>query len=694
MTLRTFEEYRSQGDLASLDEDWLNHVESEPSDLDWFLGIAEGLAGAGEEDRARSLLELYDAELAGRDLWALRLEVLRRAGPLAVRPSRLQKEVVTTLEALWRDKPNLAPAIDFVGLRKNTEDPVRLWDKVTRLQSLLVFDVGEVVLMQGQGVGRVVEVNLPLESLKIDFEKRSGVTVGLRAAAKLLKPLPPGHLLRRKLEEPEVLERLRDEDPPGLLRALLETSDRPLTAGEIREALAGLVPESKWAGWWAAARRHPQVVASTGGRQAYRWEASEQGALSAVRRAFAHADARGKADLLRRHAERDPALAREMAGDLASIAGESAESDPGLALELWFGLERLGLLPAYLDELPEKLLGPDGDPRRLLASVVDRLLRERALAMLRERRDDWIAIWRDQMVREEEPRVLDLLFAGLREGDPDGAQRVVDDVLAQPRRAPATFAWLAERAAHDEELRGRSPLRLLQQLLAALADPEFARQRARLRPLADSGGTVPRLLASLEEDQAAAALESVRRVPGLEAYQRDALVAALELRFASVRAEKPAHHQPLYATAAAIAAQRAELKRLSEVDIPANRKAIAEARAHGDLRENFEYKAARERHEYLNARVAALHRDLGRARPIEFGKLDLGEVRIGARVVLDAPAGERRVYTVLGPWESRPEDNVLSYESDLGQRLLGLKPGDTVEIGGATLVVAAIEPAG
>ncbi len=65
------------------------------------------------------------------------------------------------------------------------------------------------VAMANQGVGRVVEVNLPLETLKIDFERMSGVTVGFRAAAKMLTPLPPGHLLRRKLEDPEGLAKLR-----------------------------------------------------------------------------------------------------------------------------------------------------------------------------------------------------------------------------------------------------------------------------------------------------------------------------------------------------------------------------------------------------------------------------------------------------------------------------------------------------
>ncbi|KAB2955444.1 MAG: hypothetical protein F9K18_13630, partial [Thermoanaerobaculia bacterium] len=452
MPFRTYEEYRSSGAVASLDEDWLARAESEPTDLAWFAGLAEGLAAAGEEERARTLLELYEGELSARELWPVRLELLRRVGTLAVRPSRFQKEVMATLERVWAAKPNLGAAIRYVGLDKNTDDPARLWDKVTRLQSLLVFDVGEVVVMQGQGVGRVAEVNLPLESLKIDFEKRAGVTVGLRAAAKLLRPLPPGHLLRRKLEDPEGLERLRDEDPPGLLRALLENAERPMTAGEIRESLAGIVPESKWTGWWAAARRHPQVVASSGGRQTYRWEASEQGALDAVRRAFAHADPRGKVELLRRNADRDPALARELAGDLASIAGESAEREPGLSLEIWFALERLGFLPASLQALPDQLLGAGGDARALLASVEDRLLRERALGMLRERRADWVAIYRDQLAREEDPRVLDLLVRGLGDADPGLRDRLVDDLLAQPRRAPGAFVWLAERAADQADL--------------------------------------------------------------------------------------------------------------------------------------------------------------------------------------------------------------------------------------------------
>ena len=101
----------------------------------------------------------------------------------------------------------------------------------------------------------------------------------------------------------------------------------------------------------------------------------------------------------------------------------------------------------------------------------------------------------------------------------------------------------------------------------------------------------------------------------------------------------------------------------------------------GDLRENFEYKAARQRHEYLSARVEALKGDLGRVRTFDPSSIDSSEVRIGSSLELES-GGETRSLTILGPWESAPERGIISYDSELGQSLLGSKVGDVVEIDG------------
>ncbi len=376
---------------------------------------------------------------------------------------------------------------------------------------------------------------------------------------------------------------------------------------------------------------------------------------------------------------------------MVKALGEQAEAlrarEPAVALEVALVLERAGA-PLTPELAPETLLAASDDPLRLLAAT-DRATREEAYRRLPAARGDWPTWFEKALLREEEPKVLDIIADQLVAETRPAFDRLVGELLTQPRKNPAGFAWLAERAARDETLLRRNPIRLFQQVLAGSADDSFGPHRKRLLKLADSGGTLPRLLPYLEPAQAAQAVEAVGKAPGLEAYQREALSNAIQLRFPELRQEA---EQPLYATPEAITAKKEELRRLLEEEIPANRKAIEEARALGDLRENFEYKSARQRHEYLAARAAGLHRDLGRARPIDAAKVDATTVRVGTRVRLAGPSGEERAFTLLGPWDSQPEQGILSHESELATSLLGKAVGDGVGLEGKTFRVAGIEP--
>ncbi len=679
----------AKADYDSIENAWLQRLATDPADLDYFVGVARALTGAGEEDRARLLVELLDAELRRPEGGRARLALLRRAGSLFLAPERVHGEILATLRELHGSSPNFAGLAEAVGLHRAPDDIPKTWEKVDRLEGLLAYDVGAFVWMEGKGAGRVVEVNFGLESFKVDLERQSGLHVGFRAAAKLLKPLPPGHLQRRKLEDPSELARLRDAAPAELLRAVLEGGERPQTAAEIRQALTGIVAEEQWTSFWGAARKHPQVVSATsGGRQAYGWAASTGDARDARWRAFERADPAAKLEMLRRGGDRDAAVGERMVRELAALAQSALPGQPALAFEIASGLERAGHPVS-----PDAPWSPAGlvrgaDARALLGALADRAARERAYALVRELRPDWGAIFADALGREEDPRLLSRAAEELRGAAAPELDRFLDQTLSQPRKQPAGFVWLVERAAEDAGLAGRNPLRLLQQTLAALGATEFAAHRPRLRAAVESGGTVPRLLPRLTEEQAPSAYEAVQRAAGLESFARQALLNALELRFPSLRAPQEA---PLYATPAAIAARRRELQQLVEQEIPRNRKAIEEARAMGDLRENFEYKSARQRHEYLAARSAALDGELRRVRPLDRAAIDPSEARVGTRLKLRSPAGDERQLTILGPWESDPEKGVVSYESELASRLLGRRPGEVVELEGRRYSIASIE---
>lgn len=688
MTTGTLKDNLASGDFDSIEDACLTELERDPSRVADFVAAAQGLTDIGEDERASLLLELVDDHLRSQGLWPERLELLHLAGDRLFSPESLHDAIVETLRKLHRESKLTDALIRMVGLERAPDDIPKTWDKVARFRDLIAYDVGAIVTMEGKGAGRVVEVNLELQCFKVDFETHQGLSVGFRGAAKLLRALPPGDILRRKIEEPDSLRQLRENDPSRLLELTLTSNDHPMTAAEIRETLRGIVDEKQWSSWWNAARKHPQVVTKVGGRQAYSWAASDSHAQAAVWESFNKADPHTKLDLLRKNGDRDPELRQRMIETLIAIGSKARSRNPALALEIWSGLDKAGAKTLDESWSPSTLLVSSPDPRGLVPRIVDRGLREQAYEILRTKREDWPELAHDLFIQEEDPRALDTLASLLREHSSDSFFSLVDELLRQPAKSPSAFTWLAERAARDKELMGRNPLRLVQQILAALPDKKFSSYKQRLLKLAESGGTIPRLIPLLSAEQAAQLEELVNRAGALQDFRRTPLINALHLRFPTLRQKD---EDVLYARLESIRARQEEFQELLKKEIPANRKAIEEARALGDLRENFEYKSARQRHEYLAARAATLERDLNRARPLDPAKIDISEVRIGTRLELIS-GEEGRFLTILGPWESSPEEGVLSYESDLGRSLLGKKPGESMELDGKSWTIKSISP--
>lgn len=124
-----------------------------------------------------------------------------------------------------------------------------------------------------------------------------------------------------------------------------------------------------------------------------------------------------------------------------------------------------------------------------------------------------------------------------------------------------------------------------------------------------------------------------------------------------------------------------ELKHLKTVERPAVIRAIAEAREHGDLSENAEYAAARERQSFIEGRVAELEDVISRADVIDPSKLSGNTVKFGASVRLaDEDTGEEQNYQIVGQYEGDIKSGLLSITAPLARALIGKTVGDTVEV--------------
>lgn len=664
-----------------LEDLWTARMEAEPGNLPFFFAIASAVKKKGGGSQAISWLRFladYQAERQDPDA---RLDVL---GEVA-RMSPSDAEVRGDLERALRERFAAHPAL-AVLLRQHpleaASDPAATADKVRRW---LLFAPGDVCAMPGRGAGRVVELNPALDVIRLDFGGTK-IPLSLVSAEKALTRLPEGHFLRVKLEAPASLKRIAAENPAEAVRLQLESFGRPLTIAEVKENMAGLVDEVRWAGFWSAARKDPQLLVSGSGKNAtVSWTESAAAAEDALRREFTAAEPARKIEVARKNAARSEGLSAFFADGLAQEARRAAGVAPALAWEL--SQATVKLLPEMAEPFaaPELLAAPD--LAHVLAQVHDHGARGKALDAVRAHREDWLGILSEHFLREEDGRVLATLFAWLGEKE-ERREEIVHRVLRSPRSAPRAFVWLCERLAADGT---RPPRSLFTALLEALRQEEFSGLRARVKEFFAPGGLAVSLVrGATSEEEAREWLGALDRAGGLEEHRRGVVREALLMKFPGLRA--PAREY-LYATPEAIEERRKELTRLKQVELPANAEAMRAAKEHGDLTENFEYHAARQRHEYLSARIATLADELSRSRPLDPSSIDPSEVRVGTRVLLrELNTGTERTATILGPWDSRPEESIYSYESDFAQRLLGARQGDRVSLAGAELEVVSIAP--
>lgn len=139
-----------------------------------------------------------------------------------------------------------------------------------------------------------------------------------------------------------------------------------------------------------------------------------------------------------------------------------------------------------------------------------------------------------------------------------------------------------------------------------------------------------------------------------------------------------------------------ELENLKSVERPGVISAIAEARSHGDLKENAEYHAAREKQGMIEARISDLEDKLSRAQIVDFSEENSDSVRFGAWVFLqDEETGEEKKYRIVGDLEADISKNLVSVSSPIARALLGKEVDDLVKIkapkGAKEYVILSIE---
>ncbi|MGB9742362.1 MAG: transcription elongation factor GreA [bacterium] len=594
--------------------------------LNELLSLVELAVRWATPELATTLLWVLADSLAEERRFADELRVLRRLVPLTPDDDRLTRALSRCLHNLYPEEPLLERLLQKSGLGYG--EP--LAEALNRFDRYLLLLPGRMVYDHEQGPGTVSNLDLLFDRITVRFDTGAELTLDIQTAANRFRFLTPDSFFYLLKHHPAQLAELAAEDPAKLVALYLRDIGKPATAGEIQAALEPLLGADRYPNFWEKAKKglaiHPHI--KTTNRQPRTWHWQEQ------------------------PMEKDTTPARPSRTaprglDPDAIAQQSAEE----------------LLATF------QALGTATERKKLLEQI------------FQHRRTDWQELYARIFLAGTDRRSSQLIKDRL---PPEKWQALVNQVLTDYRAYPDAFLVVAENA----------PSGFCRQVLHRLldimeTDPERRRRnQARKILMSDDYQLLRTALGTMDEADARRLQERLKVSRTLEPFQQDEIREIITSRFAGLNQPEPV--DIIWTSDAGLERAKAELNHLTRIELPRSSEEIARARAFGDLSENYEYKAAREKQARLMQKISRLQSDLSRARVIEPDRINTDEVQVGCRVRLVRADGTTVEYAILGPWDADHEMGVISFQSPLAQKLLGKKTGDTVEIDSQTLTIAAI----
>jgi transcription elongation GreA/GreB family factor len=272
----------------------------------------------------------------------------------------------------------------------------------------------------------------------------------------------------------------------------------------------------------------------------------------------------------------------------------------------------------------------------------------------------------------------------IQEGKMAALKETVARLVSQHTASSELLLWLAkERSDSFADILGPEVFRAM---LTAMERDQFNEKRSnRLREfIVDDQELLPELTAAADIDIVKDLTRALQLSPVFDDMDKRSLLARIVKTHPSVQSlisgEQTKQEANLQVSWESLERRREEYQELVQKKIPANSKEIAIARSYGDLRENHEYKAAKEMQKVLMRRKDEIEAQLDRARGNDFANPRTDIVSIGTVVhATNLNVGQGETFTVLGAWDSDPDQGVISYLSPVAQSLFNRKVGDEVE---------------
>jgi transcription elongation factor GreA-like protein/transcription elongation GreA/GreB family factor len=590
---------------------------------------------------------------------------------------------------------------------------------ISNYELLSHIDKGRYVFHTGGwGVGEVIEVSLVREQLSLEFDYVPGKKdISFAMAFKTLIPVPDDHFLALRFGNPDLLEQKARENPVEVIQMLLRDLG-PKTAGEIKDELCDLViPAKEWTRWWQVARakvkKDTMIETPDELREPFQLRGSEVSHEERLSKALeTKPDATTLIQMVYSFIKDFPETLKNASfkTTLQTKLTEMLsfqEITTAQELQLHFFLQDLSSAKEY-PAIAEMIKGFKSI-EEIVQAIDIQSFKKRLLTETRKLRADWKEIFLNLLFTVEQAPLRDYILSELA-GDSASAElkKKLEDLIVHPAQNPDAFLWYFQKVvtpsalpfANEDGLNRffESFLVLLSRLEQATAQRDNIKKMHSL--LSNGRYAIVRQIfqhASLKEVQEFLLLAT--KCHSLSDHDIKILHSLGEVVHPSLAKTRkkqdisPADNQVIWTSQEGFQKLQQRIQQIATVETVENAKEIEVARAHGDLRENAEFKAALEKRDRLQTELKGLSDQMNRARVITKDDVSTDVAGVGTVVDCQNKQGKQISYTLLGPWDADPDRFILSFQSKLAQAMKGLKIGDTFKFQDEEFTITAIRSA-
>jgi transcription elongation GreA/GreB family factor/transcription elongation factor GreA-like protein len=576
--------------------------------------------------------------------------------------------------------------------------------KLTRqnVEALVALTESGYCYHRSWGFGKITTVDAVFSRFMIDFQNKPGHAMDLAFAAESLKPISKDHIYARKVEDIESLRQMAALHHLDLIKLVLQSFSGRATVDQMQQVLVPDVIKDDWKKWWEAAKRelkksgHFQVPLKKSEPIIYQAkEVSIQERLLSEFHAAKGLKARLTVaqEILKSLPDLGDkgVVGKEIIAALNTEIGTHQRTQPSVALEAVF----------VRDEMREAVGAPAGEgevtARALwvqesakigpVLELMPAAKHRRALLSFKEAMPErWIDAVLGTLNHVSSKLSGELAHILITGGKLDLLKENLARLISQHQSNTELLLWLArERSDSFADILGPEVFRAM---LTAMERDQFNEKRSnKLRDFILSDQTLlVELIGSADLEIIKDLTRALQLSPCFDDMDKRSLLARIVKSYPAVQVmisgeQTNKQDTGLLVSWESLERRKNEYAELVQKSIPANSKEIAVARSYGDLRENHEYKAAKEMQKILMRHKTELEDQLVRARGTDFVNPRTDVVSIGTLVaVVDLDSKNEERFTVGGAWDSEPDKGIISYLTPVGQSLLHHKIGEVVEV--------------